>query len=146
MTVEKSEESKSQREKAMPESSRRARSFEDLHVFKEARKLVSRIYALTSDGVIRKDYGLVDQMRRAAVSILSNIAEGFERETDAEFIRSLYIAKGSCGELRAQAIVSFDQKHWSAEVFSEIENSCRRLSAGLSNLIRYLKRSPKKVG
>ena len=107
--------------------------------------MVSRIYALTSDGAIRKDYGLVDQMRRSAVSILSNIAEGFERETDAEFIRSLYIAKGSCGELRAQAMVVLDQKHWPPEVFAEVEDSCRRLSAGLSNLIRYLKRSPKKT-
>jgi four helix bundle protein len=117
------------------------KSFEDLHIFQEARTLTKRIYALTNSGGLAKDFRLGDQMRRAAVSILSNIAEGFERGTDPEFARFLSVAKGSCGELRAQAIVALDQNHWTPDVFTEITADCRKLSAGLSNLISYLERS-----
>ena len=119
----------------------RAKSFEDLHIFQEARKLTKRIYALTNSGSLSKDYRLVDQMRRAAVSILSNIAEGFERGTDPEFAHFLSIAKGSCGELRAQAIVVLDQNHWTKDVFDEVTTDCRKLSAGIANLISYLRKS-----
>ena len=71
------------------------KSFENLRIFGEARALANRVYELTRAGRISRDFSLVDQMRRSALSVLSNIAEGFERQTDAEFIRSLYIAKGS---------------------------------------------------
>ncbi len=78
-------------------------------------------------------------MRHPAVSVLSNIAEGFERETDAEFVRSLYIAKGSCGELSAQALLAWDQKFISKEEREAIRSQCRKISAGLFNLIAYLR-------
>lgn len=124
-----------------------ARSFNDLHVFRQARELVNRVYDLTMDGSIRKDYALTDQMRRAALSTLSNIAEGFEKGTRPEFARSLYIAKGSNGELRAQALVALDRKYWPKETFEEVNDKSRRLGAGLANLIAYLKRSgPKRSG
>jgi len=80
-------------------------------------------------------------MRRAAISILSNIAEGFERRTDPSFAHALMIAKGSCGEVRAQALISLDQKYISPKEYNEVVDSCRRLSAGLAKLIAYLKRS-----
>jgi four helix bundle protein len=125
----------------MPRTSGTVKDFGDLHVFQEARKLVQRVHLLTRTGTLTRDYGLVDQIRRSAVSVLSNIAEGFERQTNAEFVRFLYMAKGSCAELRAQAIVARDATYWNDSEYNEIRDACRRLSAGLSNFITYLERS-----
>lgn len=77
------------------------KEFEDLRVYRQARALVNRIYALTANPFFSRDFALRDQIRRAAISILSNIAEGFERRTDPSFAHALSIAKGSCGEVRA---------------------------------------------
>lgn len=118
-----------------------ARSFHDLHVFKQARELVNLVYDATESGPIRKDYAFVDQMRRAALSIVSNIAEGFERGSDVDFARALYIAKGSNGELRAHALIASDRKYLPKPVSDQIEERTRKLGAGLANLIAYLKRS-----
>ncbi|TAK06448.1 four helix bundle protein, partial [bacterium] len=85
------------------------KSFEDLEVWKETRRLSKEIYAATQDAKFSKDFGLRDQIRRAAVSVMSNIAEGFERGGNQEFIQFLYIAKGSCGEVRSQLYVALDQ-------------------------------------
>ena len=115
--------------------------FEDLRVFQQAREVCHRVHALTKTGAIVKDRVLVDQMRRAALSIVSNIAEGFERQSNAEFARFLYIAKGSCGELRAQALVALDEEHWTKTTHDEINERCRKLGASLSNLISYLNQS-----
>ena len=115
--------------------------FEDLRVFQQARELSHRVHALTHAGAISRDRVLVDQMRRAVLSIVSNIAEGFERQSNAEFMRFLYIAKGSCGELRAQALVALDEGHWTKTIHDEINERCRKLSASLSNLISYLQKS-----
>lgn len=125
----------------MNSSRPKVKAFEDLRVFQETRALVTQIYDLTRSGAFAKDYALVDQMCRAAVSILSNIAEGFERQTDSEFARSLFIAKGSCGELRAQTMVAYDQKYISTEDYENMCSQCRRISAGLFKLISYLQRS-----
>jgi four helix bundle protein len=115
--------------------------FEDLRVFQQARELCHRVHTLTRTGAISRDRVLVDQMRRAVLSIVSNIAEGFERQSNAEFARFLYIAKGSCGELRAQALVALDEEHWTKTIHDEINERCRRLGASLSNLILYLNKS-----
>src|SRR5437870_6461434 len=80
--------------------------FEDLEVWKEARRLTRQVYRLTKDSRFSKDFGLSNQMQRAAVSIMSNIAEGFERGGNQEFIQFLYVAKGSCGEVRSQLYVA----------------------------------------
>ena len=77
-------------------------NFEDLEIWKEARGLTQAIYRLTRDSRFSKDFGLRDQIQRAAISIMSNIAEGFERGGNQEFIQFLYVAKGSCGEVRSQ--------------------------------------------
>ena len=76
--------------------------FEDIESWKSARKLTKQIYEITAAGEFTRDFGLNDQIRRASVSILSNIAEGFERGGDQEFLQFLSVAKGSCGEVRAQ--------------------------------------------
>ena len=85
-----------------------ASTFEELEIFQTARTLTRSIYTISNCGAFSKDYGLRDQMRRAAVSIMSNIAEGFESRTNAQFIEFLGRAKGSAGEVRAQCYVALD--------------------------------------
>ena len=86
----------------------RVEKFEDLVAWQKARRLVADVYRVTSRAEFRRDFSLRDQMRRAAVSIMSNIAEGFERSGLGEFHQFLVIAKASCGELRSQLYVSQD--------------------------------------
>ena len=119
--------------------SSRVESFEDLNVYKQARALTNEVYNITRQGDFSKDYGLMDQIRRASVSIMSNIAEGFERGTNAEFSQFLFIAKGSCGEVRAQLSIAFDQKYIEGNIYNNLVDRCRRISGMLSNLITYLK-------
>ena len=119
----------------------KVKSFEDLRIFQEALELTSQIYAVTRQGPIAKDYALVDQMRRSAVSVLSNIAEGFERGTNREFVRALYMAKGSCGELRAQLLVALGQKYLTENEHEKLSVRCRKISAGIFHLIQHLQRS-----
>jgi len=123
----------------------KVQEFEELNVYQRARELTNRIYELTREGAFARDFGLVDQIRRASVSVMSNIAEGFERGTNAEFVQFLYIAKGSCGEVRAQLSIAFDQKYISSTDCSELTDCCRRISGMLSNLINYL-RQPQFAG
>lgn len=115
--------------------------FEDLDVWKEARRLTQQVYWATEDSRFSKDFGLRDQIRRAAVSVMSNIAEGFERGGNQEFIQFLYIAKASCGEVRSQLYVALDQGYVGKEQFAQMFNSLKRLSGMISNLIDYLKGS-----
>ena len=96
---------------------------------------------MSSHGAFAKDFALVNQIRRSAVSILSNIAEGFERNGDKEFIQFLTIAKGSCGEARAQLYVALDQKYIVERDFLEIKNKLIDTSRMISGLINYLKQS-----
>ncbi len=116
--------------------------FEDLEVWKEARRLTKAIYKLTQDARFAKDYSLCDQIRRAAVSVMSNIAEGFERSGNQEFLQFLYIAKGSCGEVRSQLYIGLDQGYMQPSEFNELMTSVKRLSVMISNFIDYLRRSP----
>ncbi len=117
------------------------KNFEDLAVYQRARALVKDIYGLTRVAPFSRDYGLTDQIRRAAVSILSNIAEGFERGGNSELIQFLYIAKGSCGEIRAQLTIAADQQYCDQETHTRLHGDSRRISAMLSNLITYLRGS-----
>ncbi|MBI4681480.1 MAG: four helix bundle protein [Nitrospirae bacterium] len=118
--------------------SKTVKSFEELNVWQNARELVKLIYKFTKKDKFARDYSLIDQIRRASVSIMSNIAEGFERGSNKEFTHFLYIAKGSCGEVRSQSYVAFDQQYISEEDFNEVKQGCEKLSAMVSNLIRYL--------
>ena len=83
--------------------------FEDLEVWKLARKLTGTIYSLSRSGCFAKDFGFRDQICRAAVSIVSNIAEGFERRSNSQFLQFLAIANGSAGEVRAQLYIALDK-------------------------------------
>jgi four helix bundle protein len=88
-----------------------------------------------------KDFALRDQMRRAAVSIMSNIAEGFERGGNQEFVQFLYIAKGSCGEIRSQLYVALDQEYVDRKATDNLLIVLKRLSVMIKHLIDHLKRS-----
>jgi len=118
-----------------------AQSFEDLHVYQRARELTSAIYRLTRTAEFAGDRGLVDQIRRASTSIMSNIAEGFERGAKAEFIQFLFIAKGSSGEVRAQLQVAVDQQFISQSEYNRLYNLARTTSGMLSNFIAHLQKS-----
>ena len=117
------------------------KNFEDLEIWKDARALTRAIYQLTRDPKISKDFGLRNQIQRATVSMMSNIAEGFERGGNQEFIQFLYVAKASCGEVRSQLYVALDQSYLAQKDCEELTTSFRRLSIMISNLIDYLKRS-----
>jgi len=93
-----------------------------LIAWQKARKLTARIYEVTNEGSFAKDYGLKDQVRRAAVSSMSNIAEGFERGSLAEFNRFLSISKGSCAEFRTQLYIAFDVGYFAETVLSVFDD------------------------
>ena len=120
--------------------------FEDLEVWKEARHLTRQVCQITQDAAFSRDFGLRDrdQIRRAAVSVMSNIAEGFERGGNREFIQFLYVARGSCGEVLSQLYVAFDQGYIGQGAFDGIMKSSRRLSVMISNFVGYLKNSSMK--
>ena len=117
------------------------RYFEDLEVWKLAREITRQIYDLTKKKTFVKDYGLVDQIRRASVSVMSNISEGFERGGNQEFQQFLYVAKGSCGEIRCQLYIALDQNYIIEKEMIEIYEKLKRLSIMLNNLIQSLKKS-----
>lgn len=102
--------------------------FEDLVAWQKARELTSEIYRITNQGEFAKDYGLRDQIRRASVSVMSNIAEGFERYNPKEFHHFLSIAKSSCGEVRSQLYVALDANYLPTTKFAELKNKCIELS------------------
>jgi four helix bundle protein len=117
------------------------KNFENLEIWKDARALTRGIYQPTKDSKFAKDFALRDQIRRAAVSIMSNIAEGFERGGNQEFLQFLYVAKASCGEVRSQLYVALDQSYVTPKDCDDASKSFRRLSIVISNLIDYLKGS-----
>ncbi len=119
-------------------------SFEDLEIWKKARVLVRNVYKATAAGPFAKDFGLRDQLRRATVSIVSNIAEGFERSGNREFIHFLYLAKGSAGEARTQLYVALDLLYLPDGLFKELNAAVLMLSKQVGAFINYLEKAPPK--
>jgi four helix bundle protein len=115
--------------------------FEDMECWKKARELTKVIYEVSSVSQFAHDYGLRDQIRRASVSILSNIAEGFERAGNKEFIQFLSLAKGSCGEVRAQLYVAVDQQYITREQFGLLSERAIEVNRIISGLIKYLRQA-----
>jgi four helix bundle protein len=113
--------------------------FEDIEGWKLARRVTNRIYDVSSTGEFSRDFALVNQIRRAAISIMSNIAEGFERDGNKEFIQFLSIAKGSCGEVRSQIFIAADQRYVDGQTFDEIHSLLVETSRTISGLMKYLK-------
>ncbi|WP_167631303.1 four helix bundle protein [Mariprofundus ferrooxydans] len=119
--------------------------FEDIDAWKRARILTNEIYALTRQGEFSRDYGLTDQIRRAAVSVMSNLAEGFERNSGKEFARFLDIAKGSAGEIRCQLYIATDQGYLDMAQSGKLISEVSEISRMIAGLIKYL-RSNKESG
>ena len=120
-----------------------AKRFEDLEVWQKAKELTNLIYSLSSSGAFARDFGLRDQMRRAAVSIMSNIAEGFERYSRKEYLNFLNIAKGSAGEVRSLLRVAVEVGYLEQQTYTQLYNQARELSGMLSNQIQAINKSTK---
>ena len=115
--------------------------FEDIEAWKRAREVTKKIYQLTSTGDFSRDFGLRDQIRRSSVSVMSNIAEGFERDGNREFINFLSIAKGSCGEARSQLYVALDQDFITAEDFHWAYDHFNQTGRMIGGFMNYLRQS-----
>ena len=114
------------------------KTFEEINAWQNARALVREVYEMTSKGAFGKDYGLKDQIQRASISICSNIAEGFERRGNKEFIHFLWIAKGSAAEVCSQLHNARDVGYIDGERFNSIYNSAKQIGGMLYNLITVL--------
>jgi len=114
------------------------RSFEEINSWQKSRIFNKNIYLVTENSTFKKDYDFVRQIRRASLSISSNIAEGFERNTDKEFVYFLYVAKASAGEVRSQLYLAFDLEYIIKEEFEMLLNSATEISKLLSGFIKYL--------
>jgi four helix bundle protein len=110
--------------------------FRDLQVWQRAKELAVFLYKLTDKGAFAKDYSLRDQIRRAAVSIPSNIAEGDELDTDRQAIKFFYIAKGSAAEVLTQIIIAHEIGYVSERDFDHVQKECRAISSMLARLIQ----------
>jgi len=115
--------------------------FEDLTSWQKVRELNRLIYKVSRNGAFAKDFGLRDQIRRASVSVMSNIAEGFERGGDKEFIQFLANAKGSCGEVRCQLYAALDEEYLNETEFEELYERSTEISRLVSGFMTYLRRS-----
>lgn len=115
--------------------------FEEITAWQEARELSKIVYELLKKPQFNYEFGLKDQMKNSSGSIMDNIAEGFERNGNREFINFLYISKGSCGELRSQAYRASDQAFLNKEEFDNIYQKCVGVSRLINSLIEYLEKS-----
>lgn len=113
--------------------------YEDLKVWKLSMNLCNDIYRLTNQEKFSKDFSLKDQIRRSAISVPSNIAEGFERDNKKQFLYFLLIAKGSCGELRTQLQIALSLDYLTSDDFATINENCINTSKQLAGFINYLK-------
>ena len=116
--------------------------FEDIEAWKTARQLTNLIYELTAQDKFSRDFGLKDQIRRAAVSVMSNIAEGFESQTQAQIIRYLGVAKASSGEVRSQLYAALDTNYLTKEQFDIAFDLVDKASRQLARFISYLETRP----
>ncbi len=118
--------------------------FEDIKGWQKGRELCRMVYGATKKGAFSRDFGLRDQIQRAAISIISNIAEGYESQNNRTFIRYLYIARASSGEVRSQAYIALDQNYISQEEFNTIYATATETSRIIAGFITYLEQHTNK--
>ena len=126
---------------AMLKNMTKIEKFEDIESWKIARETTRLIYQVSVKGDFSRDFALRDQIRRSSISIMSNIAEGFERGGDKEFLQFLSIAKGSCGEARSQLYIALDAGYVAKDEFDSIYNKLNETGRLISGLMKYLKQS-----
>ena len=114
--------------------------FEDIEAWQLARELTRKVYKLTKDPKFSKDYGLKRQIQEASGSSMHNIAEGFDSETNAEFIRFSRYAKRSCTEVQSEIYVALDEEYVSSEEFEDVYELARRTRAAVRGFINYLRK------
>lgn len=119
----------------------KVRRFEDLQVYQRARELCKSVYTITNQEPFKSDYRFVQQIRAAAGSVMDNIAEGYERNGNKEFLNFLYIAKGSCGEVRSQIIRASDVGFLDEAVAKALYGDCLSISKLLNSLIFSINKS-----
>ncbi len=117
------------------------KKFEEIESWRKARELTKGVYDVSKRPLFSKDFSLRDQIRRAAVSVMSNIAEGFDRSGTGEFIQFLATAKGSAAELRSQLYVALDQEYINAEQFESLSELASDAANMIGGLMNYLRRS-----
>lgn len=115
------------------------KNFEELEVWKIAMELCTEVYSLTNSDLFSKDFALKDQVRRSAISIPSNISEGYERDGINQFFYFLAISKGSCGELRTQLRIAFNLNYITNNEYNLLNEKCLSTSKQLSGFIKYLR-------
>jgi four helix bundle protein len=115
------------------------KNFEELEVWKIAMELCTEVYSLTNSDLFSKDFALKDQVRRSAISIPSNISEGYERDGINQFLYFLAISKGSCGELRTQLRIAFNLSYITNNEYNLLNEKCLSTSKQLSGFIKYLR-------
>jgi four helix bundle protein len=115
------------------------KKFEEMKVWQDARILITHIYEISGSGNFLKDFGLRDQIRRASVSVMSNIVEGYERDSNREFAKFLGYSKGSCGEVRSLLYVSLDQNYIAESKSDELISECMNISQQISGFEKYLR-------
>lgn len=116
--------------------------FEDIAAWQGARILAGEVYAATADGKFARDYGLRDQIQRASVSIMCNIAEGFERGSNKEFRQFLYVAKASAGEVRSLLYLALDLEYVDEATYQRLTGRATTISRQIGGFIRYLDAAP----
>ena len=118
------------------------KTFTELDIWQKARELNKQIYEVSSEGLFAKDYCLQNQIRRASISIMSNIAEGFERDGNKEFLQFLSISKGSLGELMSQLFIAHDLGYLDEKTLDPLLNRCGELGKSLGGFAKYLRNTP----
>lgn len=113
-------------------------TFEDINAWQSGRELTRHVYHVSRQGDFAQDYALRDQIRRAAISITSNIAEGFERDSTAAFLHFLSIAKGSAGEVRSQLYVALDEGYIDRKTFEALYTQSLSTIRQIKGLMKYL--------
>jgi len=115
--------------------------FEDITAWQKGREVTRLVYKVSRTGEFGKDFALKDQIRRACISVTSNIAEGFERGGNKEFIQFLGHAKGSAGEVRSQLYIALDETYLSQEQWQELHDRCLEISRLIDGFIKYLQQT-----
>lgn len=115
-----------------------AKAFEDLEIWKLSISITEKVYIVITNSKLKTDYALSDQIKRATISISSNIAEGFERNNNKDFRRFLYYSKGSAGEVRSQLFIALSQKYINTEDYNILYNDLINISKQLKGFIIYL--------